>query len=76
MKVIGTFILDDMKYTIYRVVQNGREYIMIHRYKGPMAQGFSNIFNQEYIEMDNEELVKRIYKDEEKLNATIAELFS
>lgn len=76
MKAIGTFTLDGYKYTVYRVTQNGREYIHVHHRKSPMDQGFSNIFNQEYIEMDNKELVERIHKEEIELKAEIAAMFA
>lgn len=76
MRAIGTFTLDGYEYTVYRVVQNGREYIMVHHRKSPMDQGFSNIFNQEYVKMDNKELVERIHKEEIELKAEIAAMFA
>lgn len=76
MKAIGTFTLGDTQYTVYRAVQNGREYIHVHHRKSPMDQGFSNIFNQEYVEMDNEELVERIHKEEIEIKAEIAAMFA
>lgn len=76
MKAIGTFTLDGYEYTVYRVVQNGREYIHVYHRKSPMDQGFFNIFNQEYIKMDNKELVERIHKEEIELKAKIAEMFA
>ena len=76
MKAIGTFTLDGYEYTVYRVVQNGREYIHVHHRKSPMDQGFFNIFNQGYVKMDNKELVERIHKEEIELKAKIAAMFA
>lgn len=76
MKEVGTFTLDGYEYTVYRVVQNGREYIHVCHRKSSMDQGFFNIFNQEYVKMDNKELVERIHKEEIELKAKIAAMFA
>ena len=76
MKAIGTFTLNGYDYTVYRAVQNGREYIHVYHRKSPMDQGFFNIFKQEYVEMDDKELVDKIHKEEIELKATIATMFA
>lgn len=74
MKAIGTFELYGYAYTIYRVVQNGHEYIQVYYRKSPMDQGFSNIFNPKYVEMDNKALVEKIYQEEIEIKAELATL--
>ena len=76
MKEVGTFTLSGYEYTVYRVVQNGREYIHVYYRKSPMDQGFFNIFKQEYVKMDNKELVERVHKEEIELKAKIAAMFA
>lgn len=76
MKAIGTFTLYDYTYTVYRVVQNGHEYIHVHHRKSPMDQGFFNIFNQKYVKMDDKELVDKIHKEEIELKAELAALMA
>ena len=76
MKEIGTFTLGGYEYTVYRVVQNGREYIHVCHRKSSMDQGFFNIFKQEYVKMDNKELVERIHKEEIEIKAKIAAMFA
>lgn len=76
MKAIGTFELYGYTYTVYRVVQNGREYIQVYHRKSPMDQGFSNIFNPKYVEMDDKALVEKIRQEEIKIKAEIAALMN